>query len=65
MTSGIRVSVQRVISPNDPFWIVVAFGLKRINGLHGRDELGAALIEVVAAPVHRFAGERHHADGLR
>ncbi len=64
MTSGIRVSLQRVISPNDPFWIVVAFGLKRINGLHGRDELGAALIEVVAARVHRFAGERHHADAL-
>ena len=45
--------------------IALDIGLERINGLHGRDELGAVLVEIVAAGVHRFAGERHHADGLR
>ena len=36
----------------------------RIDRFHGRDEFGAALVEVVAAFVHCFAGESYHADGL-
>lgn len=41
-----------------------ASALDRIDRLHGGDEFRAALVEVVAAFVHRFAGESYHADGL-
>ena len=41
-----------------------ASALDRIDRLHGGDEFRAALVEVVAAFVHRFAGELHHTGGL-
>ena len=48
----------------DLLWGRLASVLDRIDRLHGRDKFGAALVEVVAAFVHRFAGESYDADGL-